>query len=132
MKAAADFGGLAVLAGGMMLLYRLLDKWGGAFVEAQKGQTTALAQQASAVTSLVETVKDSQGDQREVLMAVRMQSEKIDRQGKYLEGIDDFVRGRVQALAAADAEQAKELAKLSARWDAKVCGFSEAVGKGGQ
>lgn len=121
-KAAADFGGIGVLAVALVLLYRLLDKFGGQFLKATQEQTVAMTQQAAAVTSLVETVKEGQNDQREVLIAVRMQSEKIDRLGKYLEAIDDFVREKIGDLVKKDSEQDKGLAKVEAVMDAVMGG----------
>jgi uncharacterized Ntn-hydrolase superfamily protein len=120
-KIAADFGGIGVLAVALLLLYRLADKWGGAFLTATQGQTAAMTQQAAAVSALVETVKDGQNDQREVLIAVRMLNDKIDQQRHCLEGIDDFVRERTQALAQADQ-------RLAAACEAKRCGFAEVTG----
>lgn len=96
-KAAADFGGLAVLAVAMVLLYRLVDKWGGAFVAAQNGQTIAMTEQASAVTQLVQISEKGQSMQGEVLMAVRMLADRIDQQRNYLQAIDQYVRDREKA-----------------------------------
>ena len=125
-KVAADFGGIGVLAVALFLLYRLADKFGSAFLRASQEQTVAMSQQASAVTQLVESVKEGQSDQREVLMAVRMQSDKIDRQGRYLEAIDDFMREKVKELTGADLAQEKALAVCAAA----RCGFTDAVAAG--
>jgi uncharacterized Ntn-hydrolase superfamily protein len=119
---AADFGGMAVATVMMLLLYRLADKFATAFLAGQTGQTAAMTQQAAAVSELVSTVKDGQNDQREVLIAVRMLNDKIDGQRHCLEGIDDFVRERTQALAAADQELATACAK-------NRCGFAEVTGR---
>jgi hypothetical protein len=91
-KAISDFGGMATLGVAMMLLYRLTDKWGGAFLTAQQEQTRAMAQQASAVAGLVDTVKEGQRDQRDVLMAVHTLNDRIERQVVFLQQIEELVR----------------------------------------
>ena len=92
VKTASDFGVLGVLTVAMILLYRLVDKYGGAMMDSQRAQAAAAAQQASAIQQLVETVKEGQNNSQEVLMAVRTLSDRIDRQTKYLEGVDRFMR----------------------------------------
>jgi hypothetical protein len=97
VKVVSDLGAIGVLVVALVMVYRLVDKWGGAFLAAQTAQTAAMTQQASAVASLVETVKEGQHDQREVLMAVRTLSDRIERQGTYLEEIEAYVKERVLA-----------------------------------
>jgi hypothetical protein len=94
-KLVADFGGLGALVVGMVMVYRLVDKWGGAFLQAQKDQTAATTAQTAAMTALVETVKEGQDKQTEVLVAVRMLSDRMDRQYTYLEAIEGYVKERV-------------------------------------
>jgi hypothetical protein len=91
LKLAADFGGLGALVVAMWLMYRLIDRWGGAFLKTAETQAAAVASQASAVLMLVDTVKQSQKSQEDVVMAVRILSDRIERQGKYLEGIESYV-----------------------------------------
>jgi hypothetical protein len=87
-RMASEFGavGLAVLAA--ILLYRLVDKWAERFLGAQREQTAAMSEQASAIVGLANVVREGQTDQREVLIAVRVMSDRIERHGKYLENID--------------------------------------------
>jgi hypothetical protein len=99
-KGVADFGGVGVLAIGMGMLYRLADKWGMAFIEAQREQTRAMVQQACAVTQLVQISEKSSGQQGEVLIAVRMLADRMDVQRQCLQMIDQFVREREGGAAA--------------------------------
>jgi len=87
-RLASQFGalGLAVLAA--VLLYRLVDKWAERFLGAQREQTAAMSEQAAALVGLASVVREGQSDQREVLIAVRVMSDRIERHGKYLENID--------------------------------------------
>lgn len=110
-RIVADFGVAGVMAIGMVLLYRLLDKFGGAFLAAQKDQAVAMAQQASAtaqqasattqqaaaVAEMVGMVKESQSDQREILIAVRVLADRSERQMKYLEQIESNCRATCRA-----------------------------------
>jgi hypothetical protein len=87
-RLASEFGavGLAVLAA--VLLYRLVDKWAERFLGVQREQTAAMSEQAAALARLASVVREGQSDQREVLIAVRVMSDRIERHGKYLETID--------------------------------------------
>ena len=87
-RLASEFGavGLAVLAA--VLLYRLVDKWAERFLGAQREQTAAMSAQAAALLGLASVVREGQSDQREVLIAVRVMSDRLERHGKYLETID--------------------------------------------
>jgi hypothetical protein len=55
----------------VLLLWKLLDKWAARFLGAQELQ-------ASAMTALASAVKDSTGEQREVLLALRVLATKQD------------------------------------------------------
>lgn len=81
-----DFGGMALC---VYLAWRLLDKWAGKFLDAQRAQTEALMQQAVATASLAASVKDGQENGREVLIAVRLLADRIEMQKDYLIRIDD-------------------------------------------
>jgi hypothetical protein len=94
VKLAADFGITGVMVVGLLLFYRLADKYAGLFLEAQKGQSAAMGEQATAMASLATAVKDGQSDQREVLIAVRVLAERIDTQKQYLAGIEKSCRDR--------------------------------------
>ncbi len=58
--------------GGLILFFawKLADKWAAPFLEAHK-------KQAEAMTTLAESVKQSATDSREILIAVRVQSQMI-------------------------------------------------------
>ena len=53
----------------IFVLYRLLDKWAGRFLDAQESQAAAMA-------DLANSVKESSGEQRDVLMALRVLATK--------------------------------------------------------
>jgi len=89
-----DFGVAGVMAVGMLLLYRLTDKWAGLFLEAQKTQSSAMTEQAGAMSSLAAAVREGQSEQREVLMAVRLLADRMDQQREYLVSIDTNCRTR--------------------------------------
>ena len=74
------------------LMWRLMDKWAGRFLDAQTGQTTAMTQQAVATAALATAVQEGQVDQREILLAVRMLADRIDQQKTYLIAIDERQR----------------------------------------
>jgi hypothetical protein len=63
-------GGFGICCLMMGLIYKLVDKWAGEFLAAHK-------QQASAMTTMAESVKQSMTDSREILIAVRVQSQQI-------------------------------------------------------
>lgn len=75
IKAALNLGVSGLL---LCLIYRLLVGWAPKFLAAQQGQAEAMAALAAAV-------KEGQGEQREVLLAVRVMAGKLDE-----------VRGMVQ------------------------------------
>jgi hypothetical protein len=57
-KLVTEFGVLGLMVFGMVIFYRLADKWAGKFLDAQTGQTKAITEQAAAVTGLATAVKD--------------------------------------------------------------------------
>src|SRR5438445_628267 len=76
VKAVSDFGVLGVLIVALVMAYRLTDKWAGRFLDSSQAQTQALANQATAMGDLATVVKEGQGEQREVLMAVRLLADR--------------------------------------------------------
>jgi hypothetical protein len=68
VQALADLGTSGLM---IFVIWRLADKWAGKFLAAQEGQ-------AQAMSSLAQAVKDGQGEQREVLLAVRVMATKLD------------------------------------------------------
>lgn len=55
----------------LFLLYKLLDKWAARFLDAQEAQAKSMGELATAV-------KETSGDQRDLLMAVRVLATKQD------------------------------------------------------
>lgn len=96
VKIAAEAGMTGVMVVGLILFYRLADKYAGLFLGAQQTQSAAMAEQASAMAALATSVKDGQADQREILIAVRVLAERIDTQKEYLQGIEKTCRERCQ------------------------------------
>src|SRR5581483_2776303 len=87
-----DFGWLQDLlqnfgAGALVtfVFWKVVDKWAGQFLDAEKAQ-------ASSVAGLADAVKDAQTDQREVLIAVRVLGREIETQKEYLVEIEDAMR----------------------------------------
>jgi hypothetical protein len=65
--------------------WKFLDKWAGRFLEAQNHQAEALG-------SLADAVKTGQGEQREVLLAVRVMASKMDEMKGWLRALDEHFR----------------------------------------
>lgn len=82
LKMAGNYGVLGLM---MVLIYRLVDKWAPQFLAAHQDQAKAMA-------SLATAVKEGQGEQREILLAVRVLATKIEQQGEAIEGLDEHVR----------------------------------------
>ena len=80
----AQFGSTGMFC---LLLYKLADKWLGAFLTASQAQTAAMTTQAAAITGLANSVRDGQTDQHEVLLAVRVQSREMREMKELLERI---------------------------------------------
>ncbi|MDE2097840.1 MAG: hypothetical protein KGL39_11375 [Patescibacteria group bacterium] len=70
----------------VILIYRLANIWAARFLDAQKEQAHAMSELASAV-------KDSMGDQREVLLAVRVLATKQDETRMW---IQELAQGAAQ------------------------------------
>ncbi len=80
-------GGLALAIFGW-----LANRWAGKFLEAQQGQTSAMVSQAKAMESLAQTVRDGQGEQREVLLAVRVMATKLDEVRSEIRNLEADIR----------------------------------------
>jgi hypothetical protein len=93
-KLASDFGVLGVLVFFGVLLYRLMDKWAARFLDAHVGQATALAAQATSMTALTKLVESSQTIQADMLVALGVMADRVERQRGYLEAIDKTCRER--------------------------------------
>ena len=94
MKMATDFGVLGVMVLFGVLIFRLLDKWAARFLEAHVGQTAAITAQATAMGMLSEVVKTGQQVQADILVAVGVMADRLERQRTYLEEIDRNCRER--------------------------------------
>lgn len=92
VKLISEVGLVGVMALALLLFYKLLDKYGGAFLKAQEGQSASQAAQASSIAALAAAVREGQNDQRDVLIAVRVLADRIDTQKGYLESIDRTLR----------------------------------------
>jgi hypothetical protein len=85
-----NFGASSLVA---FVVWKIVDKWAGQFLEAQRGQANAMA-------SLADAVKNAQTDQREVLIAVRVLARQIEEQKTFLMGIEGELRKRDDRLMA--------------------------------
>ena len=54
-------------------VWKIVDKWAARFLEVQD-------RQAKAMCDLAQAVKDTTGDQREILLAVRVLAQKVEEQ----------------------------------------------------
>ena len=71
-----------------LVVWKIVDKWAGQFLDAQKAQ-------ANAMGSLASAVKDGQTDQREVLIAVRVLARQMEENRQYLMAIEQAMNGGV-------------------------------------
>jgi hypothetical protein len=85
-----QFGSTGVIVG---LIFWLFNKWAGPFLAALRDHTVATTQQASAIGDLANTVKEGQSTGTEILIAVRVQSSKIDQLDRAIMALD----GRIAA-----------------------------------
>jgi len=74
---------------GLMLfvIWKLVDKWAGKFLEVQ-------GQQAKGMGDLAAAVREATGDQRELLLAVRVLATKVDEQKAWIKELDEHLRSR--------------------------------------
>jgi hypothetical protein len=93
-KLIQDFGVLGAFIAALLLFYRLADKWAGQFLGVLRDQAKATVQQAEATAQLAATVKDTQTDQRDILIAVRVLADRIDAQRTCLAAIEQGCRER--------------------------------------
>lgn len=81
----------------LVVAWRLLDKWGGALVSAQN-------KQAVAMTDLASAVQNSQGEQREVLIAMRVLATKVDETKAWVKELNGLIRDERRGSVAEGAE----------------------------
>ena len=91
LKLAGNYGAAGVI---VWFMWRLTNKWAGLFLEAQKDQVEAMSKQASAMTGLAEAMGRAQADQRDVLIAVQVIAQQIERQRAVLDRIEKNCRER--------------------------------------
>jgi len=84
LRVVENMGGMGILA---LVLYKLLDKWAGKFLEAQQ-------QGAAGLGALAAAVKEGQTDQREVLLAIRVLSRQMEDHMGFLRQIEENCRNR--------------------------------------
>jgi hypothetical protein len=68
----------------LAVAWRLVNKWAGQFLLLQRQQAESGERQAAAIAALAGAVGATREDQREVLIAVRVLAEKMDRQKESL------------------------------------------------
>jgi hypothetical protein len=90
-KVLGDAGSTGLL---IYVIYRLLSKWAGPFLAAQQAQAEAMTSQATAMTKLAKAVDEGQGEQREVLLAVRTMATKLDDACGWMRDIDQQLRAK--------------------------------------
>lgn len=90
-KIGQDFGTTSLV---LIVVWKLVNRWAAAFLSSQRDQATAMTNQATAMATLAQVVRDGQQDQREVLIAVRVLAEKIDQQKQYVLAIDQKLEDR--------------------------------------
>jgi hypothetical protein len=94
IKLALDFGVMGLFALAMYLGFRMISRWTPKMLGAMMAQTDAVSKSAVAVTDLATVVREGQGDQREVLIAVRVLADRIDSQRKCLAAIEENCKRR--------------------------------------
>ena len=73
------------------VVWKLVDRWAGKFLEVQSAQAKAMGDLAGAV-------RDSLGDQRELLIAVRVLATKVEEQKQWLKELGETLKrpGRIE------------------------------------
>lgn len=89
-KMAENFGSTGLI---IAAFYVLMNRWAGPFLLALRDHTQATTQQAEAIASLANTVRESQSDQREVLIAVRVLASKMDQFERAISAMEGSLKG---------------------------------------
>ena len=66
-------------------IWKLVDRWAGKFLDVQTKQATAMGDLAAAV-------RESTGEQKELLLAMRVQSTKLDEVKGWMRDLDEHIR----------------------------------------
>lgn len=77
----------------IFVVWKLVDRWAGQFLGAQKEQTTAMCDQAKAMAALASAVGAGQGEQRELLIAVRVLAGKVDETKAWVKELSEYMTG---------------------------------------
>ncbi len=76
----------------ILVIWKLVDRWAGKFLEVQMLQ-------AKAMGDLAASVREGQHDQGEILLAVRVLATKIDETKQWVKELRDRTPGRENAAA---------------------------------
>jgi hypothetical protein len=68
------------------VMWKLVDRWAGRFLEVQ-------SKQAEAMGALADAVRGGQGEQRELLIAVRVLATKVDETKEWVKELSDHIIG---------------------------------------
>jgi len=89
VKAVESLGSTALI---LVIIWKLTDRWAGKFLETTAkflevgvSQANAAGQQAQAMVTLANAVKDGQGETREVAVVLRVLATKVDELKKLVE-----------------------------------------------
>jgi hypothetical protein len=70
----------------LAIVWKLTDRWAGKFLDVQ-------TRQAGAMGDLAAAVRESQGDQKELLLAVRVLAGKVEEQKGWIKELDKHICG---------------------------------------
>jgi len=70
----------------LIIVWKLTDRWAGKFLDVQMKQATAMGDLASAV-------RESQGDQKEILLAIRVMAKEVAEQKEWIKELDRHICG---------------------------------------
>ncbi len=77
----------------IFVVWKLVDRWAGQFLGAQNKQAQAMADLAAAV-------REGQGEQRELLIAVRVLATKVDETKAWVKELSEHIIGGEKRSAA--------------------------------
>lgn len=75
------------------VIWKLVDRWAGKFLDVQIKQATAMGAQAVSLGALAEGVRQGQGEDRELLIAVRVLATKVDETKAWVKQLNEVVLG---------------------------------------
>jgi hypothetical protein len=89
-KAIESLGSTGILG---LVIWKLVDKWAGQFLAVQEHQTKSMSAQAEAMCGLADSIRDSAGEQREVLMAMRVMAKSQEDTKDWIRELAERLRG---------------------------------------